>query len=78
MENSTHLRKNFKGGLYYMGFKEFIRFLFCHFLYRKTYTIGTENILPEGSTVILPGDHAVVVTAAGHLRGLDEILETNG
>ena len=39
---------------------------------------GTKTVLPEGSTVILPGDHAVVVTAAGHLRSLDEILESNG
>ena len=57
MENSTHLRKNFKGGLYYMGFKEFIRFLFCHFLYRKTYTIGAENILPEANPQVIVSDH---------------------
>ena len=36
---------------------------------------GTKTVLPEGNTVIVPGDHAVVVTAAGHLRSLDEILE---
>jgi peptide/nickel transport system permease protein len=27
-------------------------------------------------TVIMPGDHAIVVTAAGRLRSLDEILES--
>ena len=27
-------RKTFKGGLYYMWFKEFIRILFNHFLYK--------------------------------------------
>ena len=35
---------------------------------------GSKTILPDGDTVILPGDHAVVVTAAGRLRNLDEIL----
>ena len=37
---------------------------------------GSKTILPNGSTVIMPGDHAIVVTAAGRLRSLDEILET--
>ena len=37
---------------------------------------GSRTILPNGSTVIMPGDHAIVVTAAGRLRSLDEILET--
>ena len=37
---------------------------------------GSRTILPNGSTVIMPGDHAIVVTAAGRLRSLDEILES--
>ena len=37
---------------------------------------GSKTILPEGSTLIQPGDHAVVVTAAGRLQQLDEILES--
>lgn len=37
---------------------------------------GSKTILPNGSTVIMPGDHAIVVTAAGRLRSLDEILES--
>ena len=37
---------------------------------------GSKTILPNGNTVIMPGDHAIVVTAAGRLRSLDEILET--
>lgn len=39
---------------------------------------GSRTILPNGSTVIMPGDHAIVVTAAGRLRSLDEILESAG
>ncbi len=31
--------------------------------------------IPDGSTVIQPGDHAVVITTAGRLRRLDEIVE---
>ena len=37
---------------------------------------GRKSILPDGNTVILPGDHAIVVTSAGRLQSLDEILET--
>ena len=37
---------------------------------------GSKTILPNGNTVIMPGDHAIVVTAAGRLRSLDEILES--
>ena len=36
---------------------------------------GGECISPNGETEILPGDHAVVVTAAGRLKTLDEIME---
>lgn len=50
-------RKTFKGGLYYMGFKEFIRFLFNHFLYRKVYKIGDEKILPEGNAQVIASNH---------------------
>ena len=35
---------------------------------------GNKSILPDGSTRIQPGDHAVVITAH-RLRSLDEILE---
>lgn len=31
--------------------------------------------IPDGSTVIQPGDHAVVITTAGRLSRLDEIVE---
>ena len=31
--------------------------------------------IPDGSTVIRPGDHAVVITTAGRLTRLDEIVE---
>jgi len=51
------MRTNFKGGLYYMGFKEFIRLLFNHFLYKKVYNIGTEKILPDGKAQIIVSDH---------------------
>ena len=37
---------------------------------------GSKTILPNGNTVIMPGDHAIVVTAAGRLHSLDEILES--
>ena len=50
-------RKNFKGGLYYMGFKEFIRFLFNHFLYRKVHCIGDEKILPDGNAQVIASNH---------------------
>ena len=51
------MRKTFKGGLYYMGFKEFIRLLFNHFLYRKVYNIGDEKILPEGNPQVIASNH---------------------
>ena len=51
------MRKTFKGGLYYMGFKEFIRLLFNHFLYRKVYSIGDEKILPEGNPQVIASNH---------------------
>ena len=37
---------------------------------------GSRSIIPDGSTQILPGDHAVVVSAAGRLSALDDILES--
>ena len=37
---------------------------------------GTKSIIPDGSTIIQPGDHAIVVTAAGRLKYLDQILES--
>lgn len=36
---------------------------------------GERSIVPDGSTIILPGDHAVVITAAGRLQNIDEIVE---
>ena len=33
------------------------------------------SLIPNGATVLQPGDHAVIVTAAGRLTGLDQILE---
>lgn len=51
------MRKTFKGGLYYMGFKEFIRLLFNHFLYRKVYRIGDEKILPDGKAQVIASNH---------------------
>lgn len=36
---------------------------------------GNRSIIPDGNTQILPGDHAVVVSAAGRLDSLDAILE---
>ncbi len=35
---------------------------------------GNKSIMPTGTTEIMPGDHAVIVTAAGRLHNLDEIL----
>lgn len=32
-------------------------------------------IIPDGSTIVMPGDHAVIVCRAGKLRSLDEIIE---
>jgi len=37
---------------------------------------GSRSIIPDGNTRILPGDHAVVVSAAGRLSALDDILES--
>ena len=36
---------------------------------------GGKNVIPNGLTALQPGDHAVIVTAAGRLTGLDQILE---
>ena len=36
---------------------------------------GSKSIIPDGSSRILPGDHAVIVTAAGRLQSLDSIVE---
>ena len=36
---------------------------------------GSFGLIPDGSTVILPGDHAIVVTAAGRLDKMDDIVE---
>ena len=34
-----------------------------------------QSLIPDGSTVILPGDHAIVVSAAGRLHDMDDIVE---
>ena len=36
---------------------------------------GGKSLIPNGATALQPGDHAVIVTAAGRLTGLDQILE---
>ncbi len=36
---------------------------------------GTHSIHPDGSTVIQPGDHAVIVAHTGDVQGADSILE---
>ena len=36
---------------------------------------GGKSIVPDGNTRILPGDHAVIVTAAGRIENMDAILE---
>ena len=36
---------------------------------------GNRSIIPDGNTRILPGDHAVIVSAAGKLQNLDAIVE---
>ena len=36
---------------------------------------GGKSFIPDGDTVIRPGDHAVVVTEAGWLKDLDAIIE---
>ncbi len=35
---------------------------------------GSKSIIPDGNSRILPGDHAVVVTAAGKLQNMDAIV----
>ena len=35
---------------------------------------GSKSSLPDGGTVIQPGDHAIVVSAAGKLQTLDDIV----
>ena len=36
---------------------------------------GKKSIMPSGDTEILPGDHAIIVTSAGRLHRLDDILD---
>ena len=36
---------------------------------------GNKSIIPDGNSRILPGDHAVIVTAAGKLQNIDAIIE---
>lgn len=36
---------------------------------------GSKSIIPDGSTVIEPGDHAVIVTTAGRINQIDAIVE---
>ena len=36
---------------------------------------GERSIIPDGSTAIQPGDHAVIVARAGRIHNADEILE---
>lgn len=36
---------------------------------------GGKSLLPNGDTVIQPGDHAVIITRAGWLKDLDSIVE---
>ena len=36
---------------------------------------GSKSILPDGATVIQPDDHAIVVSAAGKLKNLDDMIE---
>ena len=36
---------------------------------------GNRSIIPDGGTVILPGDHAVIVAKAGRIMDVDAILE---
>lgn len=35
---------------------------------------GNKSIIPDGNSRILPGDHAVIITAAGRLQNMDSIL----
>ncbi len=57
MDNKATIRKSFNGGWYYICFKEFIRFYFNHFLYRKVYYLNTERILPAGNAQVIVSDH---------------------
>lgn len=34
-----------------------------------------KSIVPDGSSVILPGDHAIIITAAGRLKDINAIIE---
>jgi trk system potassium uptake protein TrkA len=36
---------------------------------------GNRSIIPDGGTVIQPGDHAVIVAKAGRILDVDAILE---
>ena len=36
---------------------------------------GRQSLIPDGNTVILPDDHAIVVSAAGRLHDMDDIVE---
>jgi len=36
---------------------------------------GSKSIIPDGNTVIMPGDHAIIVTTAGRLKNIDAIIE---
>ena len=38
---------------------------------------GTNSIIPDGATIIQPGDHTVIVAGAGKILNVDEILEEN-
>ena len=38
---------------------------------------GTHSIIPDGATIIQPGDHTVIVAGAGKILNVDEILEEN-
>ena len=36
---------------------------------------GRKSVIPNGNTIILPGDHAIIVTTDRHLRSLEDILD---
>ncbi len=36
---------------------------------------GNKNIIPDGNTVIQADDHAIIVSLAGKLESLDDILK---
>ena len=36
---------------------------------------GKHTIIPDGNTDIHPGDHAIIIAKAGHLKELDAIVE---